>query len=49
VCTCVAAIAQIAMRMILIDDGVVSKDLPEDKDITAAFTIADSDKSGECT
>jgi len=28
---------------------VPDKEIPDDKDITAAFAIADTDKSGECS
>ena len=48
VCSCLF-IAQIVMRMILLNDGVPDKEIPDDKDITAAFAIADTDKSGECS
>ena len=35
------------MKLMLLDGGTSDKDMPSDKDLTAAFTLVDADKSGE--
>ena len=36
-----------AVKLMLLDGGATDKELPSDKDLAAAFSIADEDASGE--
>jgi hypothetical protein len=35
------------IKLMLLDGGATDKELPSDKDVAAAFAIADEDASGE--